>query len=199
MEDLFLRLNRPVPELVKAVTLRRNLKSELIQGLGVTEYFDIYSLKKDCRTLESNFRRINSRQSQFNSRNNIPYPRNVRFGPTKINSVDVATLGLDDCYKEMPEETFLSNFESLQLPEGERCLESGNQSNYDRSAHHEFNPSSTKETNQFRPLRHGEREFNAPSPCDSRHSVQPSNSNRNSRYFAPQRFNPQRNNSRNES
>lgn len=61
MEDLFLRLNRPVSELVKAMTLRRNLRPELIQGLGVTEHFDVYSLKKDCRMLESNFRRINSR------------------------------------------------------------------------------------------------------------------------------------------
>lgn len=84
MEDLFLKLSRPINEGVKVKIIRRNLRTEFIQGLGIQVVHTVYELKMYCKDLESNFLRIKSRPQ---SRDSTPSSRQVRFSD-RVNSLE---------------------------------------------------------------------------------------------------------------
>lgn len=114
MEDLIGRLNRPATDMVKAVAMRRNLRPEFIHGLGPNQYHDVRSLKEACKIIETNIRRIRARPSHSSRPVMNSFQRDTRFIPNKINSVDIAEYGLDECYQEIPEETFNNNVHFMQ-------------------------------------------------------------------------------------
>lgn len=113
MEDMFLNLSRPASDIVKASIIKKNLRAEFIHGLGVNEYNELRSLKNDCRTIESNFLRIKSRQSALIPRNPYVAPRYFKPHNVPVQQMDEAMFGKDDCYREIPEEMYARNVAEL--------------------------------------------------------------------------------------
>lgn len=67
----------PASELVKIKIIRRNLRPEFIRGLGINEFQSVEQLKHHCKLLESDFRRIQSREyvKEFNTRPRSDLPK----------------------------------------------------------------------------------------------------------------------------
>ena len=88
MEDLFLKLNRPISEDFKMKIIRRNLRAEYIKGIGFTQFLSVNDLKDGCKVLESDFRRIMSRNILSSShREPDSGQKNVRFSE-RIASIE---------------------------------------------------------------------------------------------------------------
>lgn len=89
MQDLFLKLNSPASELVQIKTIRRNLRPEFIRGLGVMEFDSVEHLKYYCKCIESDIRRIHSRERMPNSKEPeiSPLSRQNRYYNDKIHAI----------------------------------------------------------------------------------------------------------------
>lgn len=79
MEDLFLKLSRPISDEFKVKIIRRNLLSEFIKGLGCQPLYTVHELKAYCKFLESDFERIRSRNVNFNYKEPEALSKQVRF------------------------------------------------------------------------------------------------------------------------
>lgn len=80
MEDLFLKLNRAVSEELKIKIIRRNLLPEYIKGIGCQDVRSVGQLKQQCKLIESDLVRINSRGSRSSN-------KNVQFSE-RLNSIE---------------------------------------------------------------------------------------------------------------
>ena len=85
MEDLFLKLNRPASEVVKVHTIHRNLRADILRGLGITELDSVHELKQMCKTIEKNLKRISERDHNFQVREPSTLPKSVRFSGARVN------------------------------------------------------------------------------------------------------------------
>lgn len=96
MEDLFLKLNRPVLDDIKANIIRRNLRPEFIKSLGFTRTDSIHELKQHCRLIENDLHRLSTRESsrEYQNRN-----RNVRFSD-QIDSLYSSSKSLNHFEEE---------------------------------------------------------------------------------------------------
>lgn len=138
MEDLFLKLNHPASELVRINTIRRNLRPDILKGLGTTSFQSLNDFKASCKVIEADLRRIQSRESQAPARDPDSTPRRVRFSDSRMNSMadsyeSVHELGLasnpsmnvlnnyesepSDSYYSMPDAQFEENLRELSIRE----------------------------------------------------------------------------------
>jgi len=81
MEDLFLKLGGHVTEHLKMEIIRKNLRAEFIRGLGCTQVSSLNELKSLCQSLESDFKRIATRNDcrRESLNKGVRYSNNVQI------------------------------------------------------------------------------------------------------------------------
>lgn len=175
MEDLFLKLNRPANELVKVNTIRRNLRAEYIRALGVNQYLTLNELKHHCKCIESDLKRIQSRDSQSNLREPDAFPRHVMQSSGRVHVLSHATANQFDCdeYEQLPETQWDDNVKELSVREepdrvrfdvpDANSFKRRNPFNVDRDVYyHEPNQNRNKNEDKNRysaPLRNGNSQY----------------------------------------
>lgn len=82
MEDLFIKLNQPIPEEQKVRIIRRNLRPEFLKALSLTNIQTILELRNYCKILEADFRRAYSRKLNSQPKEPEPFPKHVKFPTT---------------------------------------------------------------------------------------------------------------------
>lgn len=209
MEDLFLKLNRPVTEMVKTQTIRRNLRGELLNGIGVSQFTTVMQLKDHCKIVEMDLNRIQNRYRNYSYREpDAPPKRQVQFArhnkvhmlsnedgnfsdqsshydnvynePGYNNSSSNSADHLDS-YRDIPKECWENNVSELSIRE-----ESGKERFSVPNSKFFSNPNNRYRTNYGRSGYDDARSYRAPN--EDHHRM----SNYNQTYHAPQRNNSNR-------
>lgn len=95
MEDLFLKLNQPLSDMVKVEMIRRNLRPEILRSLGVNTYASINDLKAHCKVIEADLKRIQDRTLTQVLQEPHALPKSVKF-TDQIRVMDSCGMSVAD-------------------------------------------------------------------------------------------------------